>query len=555
MKRLPRSGFQGKSRVASHRVQEPVTLLVALFALFLTILSGLAIVGVGLQSSVRAYVGGEGLWSKAQKDAVFDLDRYLSSGDEEAFRRFERRLSVPLGDRRAREELQKKTPDLKVAADGFLEGRNHPGDVEGMMQLFRRFRWMPEMKRAIAIWTQGDALIGETRQLADRIRAAARAGMLDGARRDAFASEVQRLNSRLTILEDDFSATLGEAARRVHTLLVYAILGTFLVLAGTGAIVAQRISRRLAQSEGELLDSERRYRELFERSPAGLYRTSLDGRLLACNSAMARLLGYDSKEDVLKLSAEDLFLDPPARPSFLTHLHDQQVFVNHEVCLKRRDGLPLWALLNESVLPGEPGEDRVMEGSLIDITDRKQAEEITQHRATHDALTDLPNRALFSDRLGVAIRQARRREQIVAVMFLDLDHFKTVNDTHGHAVGDEILVETGRRLTSCLREEDTVARLGGDEFIVLLSGGLSHEAHVAAMAHKILGTFAKPFSVREKELFVSASLGISLYPAAGEDVDTLVAHADSALYRAKQAGRNNFQYFPTKELPVRHSGS
>jgi diguanylate cyclase (GGDEF)-like protein/PAS domain S-box-containing protein len=532
-----------------------VTLLVALFALFLTILSGLAIVGIGLQSSVRAYVGAEGLWSKAQKDAVFALGRYLSSGDEEAFRRFERRLAVPLGDRRAREELQKKTPDRKIAADGFLQGRNHAGDVEGMLELFRRFRWMPEMKRAVAIWTEGDALIDETRQLADRIRAAARTGPLDGARRDAFANELQRLNSRLTILEDDFSATLGVAARRVRTLLVYAILGISLVLAGTGAVVAQFVSRRLARSESELLDSERRYRELFERSPAGLYRTSLDGRLLACNSAMARLLGYDSKEDVLKLSAADLFSDPPARQSFLAHLHDQQVFVNHEVCLKRRDGLPLWALLNESVLAGGPGEDRVMEGSLIDITDRKRAEEINQHRATHDTLTDLPNRALFSDRLGVAIRQARRREQIIAVMFLDLDHFKAINDTHGHAVGDEILVETGRRLTSCLREEDTVARLGGDEFIVLLSGGLSHEAHVAAMAHKILGAFAKPFSVREKELFVSASMGISLYPAAGEDVDTLVAHADSALYRAKQTGRNNFQYFPAKDPPIRQSGS
>jgi diguanylate cyclase (GGDEF)-like protein/PAS domain S-box-containing protein len=525
------------------RTRRSVALMVSVFAVILAILAGLAVVGINLQSSVRAYVGGEGLWSKAQKDAVFDLDRYLSYGDDAAFGRFQHLLSVPLGDRRAREELEKAEPDLQAASTGFLEGRNHPGDVEGMIRLFRRFRWMPEMDRAIVIWTQGDILIGEIRSLGERIRTASAAGPLDASQRDAFASELQRLNARATILEDDFSATLGIAARRVSSLLVGAIVGIGLILAGTGAFVARRVAGLLARGESELLSSERRFRELFERSPAGLYRASLDGRLLACNSALARLLGYASKADVLQLSAGDLFADPAARQSFLAHLHEQRIVVNQEVCLKQRDGLPLWALLNESLLPGDRDGEHVMEGSLIDITDRKLAEEINQHRASHDSLTDLPNRTLFNDRLDVAIHQARRREQLVAVMYLDLDHFKTVNDRYGHPAGDEVLVQAGRRLTSCLRGEDTVARLGGDEFILLLSGGRSKTTDIAAMAQKVLGAFDRPFSVQDRELSVSASIGIALFPNDGENADALLVNADAALYRAKQSGRNNFQFF------------
>jgi diguanylate cyclase (GGDEF)-like protein/PAS domain S-box-containing protein len=528
----PTTGRQAKNLVA---------ILVWLFAFFLAVLSGLAIMGISLQSSVRAYVGGEGLWSKAEKDAVFDLDRYLATGDEETFRRFESRLSVPLGDRRAREELQKKSPDFRIAADGFIRGRNHRGDVAGMSRLFRTFRWLPEMAQAIDIWTRGDALIVELHELADRIHAASTAGTLDRRSRDEFAGELQRLNARLTVQEDDFSATLGVAARRVNSLLMTAILGIGLLLAAAGLFVARRIATLLTQSEAELSASERRHRELFERSPAGLYRANLEGRLLTCNSALVRLIGYESKEEVLALSVSDLFADPHTRQSQLADLQGREIFVNHEMRLKRRDGGLLWALLNERVLR-EAGGEQVREGSLIDISDRKEVEEINQHRATHDPLTDLPNRVLFTDRLSVAMHHARRRDELVAVLFLDLDDFKTVNDTHGHAVGDEILIQAGRRLTSSLRAEDTVARLGGDEFILVVAGGISPE-DLPGMATKILERFSEPFVVKGLQIIVSASAGISLYPDDGEEVDKLVANADIALYRAKDAGRKTFRFF------------
>ena len=179
---------------------------------------------------------------------------------------------------------------------------------------------------------------------------------------------------------------------------------------------------------------------------------------------------------------------------------------------------------------------------LSDITNRKQVEEHTRHLAEHDFLTDLPNRVLFLDRLQQALATARRNLTKVAVMFLDLDHFKAVNDTHGHQVGDIVLKEVALRLTRCVRGVDTVSRQGGDEFVVILAdiGGADQAAHVAG---SVMHAVAQPLLAGGHELVLSASIGISLCPGDGDDVDTLLKHADMAMYHAKQHGRNAFQFF------------
>ena len=220
------------------------------------------------------------------------------------------------------------------------------------------------------------------------------------------------------------------------------------------------------------------------------------------------------------------------------------MLVNFELCLKRRDGTTVWVLANESLLEPEGGGEAVMEGSLIDITDRKRAEQQRWHQANHDALTDLPNRVLFNDRLSLAILHAQRRRQSLAVMFLDLDHFKRVNDTLGHSAGDELLVKAADRLRRCIRSDDTVARVGGDEFLLLLNG-IAREADAATMARKILQVLSEPFLIQKRELFVEASIGIGLYPGDGEDAEMLVANVDTAMYRAKETG--------PQQLPVLHA--
>ncbi len=177
-----------------------------------------------------------------------------------------------------------------------------------------------------------------------------------------------------------------------------------------------------------------------------------------------------------------------------------------------------------------------------DIEERKQVERSIRHMAHHDSLTNLPNRALFRDRLTHAMAQADRYQQKLVVMFLDLDRFKAINDTLGHSVGDQLLRIAAERLRTCVRDCDTVARLGGDEFTVIVDD--SEDSQTAAVvAQKIVDTFAQPFNLHGHEVFVTTSVGITVYPDDGEQVDNLLRNADTAMYRAKGCGRNNYQFY------------
>jgi diguanylate cyclase (GGDEF)-like protein len=177
-----------------------------------------------------------------------------------------------------------------------------------------------------------------------------------------------------------------------------------------------------------------------------------------------------------------------------------------------------------------------------DITERKQAEEELTYMVTHDPLTGLPNRMLFNDRLTLALAQARRHKMDLAVMLLDLDNFKNVNDGFGHNVGDQLLRAVGNRLTGLLRRGDTVARVGGDEFLVLLPE-IIRITDAATVTHNILEAFRKPFTLDDHELQITTSIGVVIYPHDGDDADTLMKHADIAMYRAKDKGRNTYQCY------------
>ncbi|HZX30332.1 MAG TPA: EAL domain-containing protein [Rhodocyclaceae bacterium] len=178
-----------------------------------------------------------------------------------------------------------------------------------------------------------------------------------------------------------------------------------------------------------------------------------------------------------------------------------------------------------------------------EIEERRQAEQRVWHVANHDALTTLPNRSLFHDRLNQALAQAKRRGEKVALVFVDLDRFKSINDTLGHHVGDELLKEVARRLQGCLRSADTVARLGGDEFVVILPGLLGGEAEVSAIVDKLRAALVQPMHLAERALHITASFGISICPEHGDDAATLMRNADIAMYHAKDGGRNAIQFF------------
>lgn len=184
-------------------------------------------------------------------------------------------------------------------------------------------------------------------------------------------------------------------------------------------------------------------------------------------------------------------------------------------------------------------------GTATDITERKKAEELVAHMAYYDYLTGLPNRHLFQKKTVEAIEQAKRDNECFALLFIDLDRFKNVNDTMGHAVGDELLIMVGQRLTNCIREEDLVARLGGDEYVILLAS--TQIAEIESIATRIIKDISQSFHFQNLDVFVTPSIGISIFPEDGQDFDTLMTKADTAMYLAKDNGNNTFQFF-TKEI-------
>src|SRR5260370_71041 len=255
------------------------------------------------------------------------------------------------------------------------------------------------------------------------------------------------------------------------------VLGVLAALLVAGALgVALRAAGRLRRALSALELSERhnrllsaesraaeeRFRLILERTVAGVYRTSVDGRFLECNPALAHLLGFASPAELAGRNARELYFDPEDRERFLLHLQQEGQLTNHEFRLRRKDGSTLWILENVSLQHGRAGEPDVVEGTMIDITGRKHAESQIEYQAHHDTLTHRPHGALLRDRLGLAIAQAHRRRGGLAVLFMDLDRFKVVNDTLGHSAGDRLLQQVAGRLRRAVREGDTVARLGGD---------------------------------------------------------------------------------------------
>lgn len=296
-------------------------------------------------------------------------------------------------------------------------------------------------------------------------------------------------------------------------------------------------ARRLAEEQLRLAAS------VFDNSLNGILITDAKSCILKVNEAFSEILGYSSAEVVGKKAG-----------LFKSQHHDQQFYQKlwatlqrdgkwqGEIWDRRKDGqiVPLW----QSISSVCDSDGRVVHyiGVFYDLSEQKRSAEHIHRLAYYDALTDLPNRQLYSERCEHALDQARRDGRKLALLFLDLDRFKHVNDSLGHPVGDGLLRAVAQRLKECLRHGDTVARLGGDEFIILLEDTKS-AYDVECVARKVLATLAQPFVVHGHKLDIGTSIGISCFPGDGEDVTTLIKHADLAMYQAKEQGRGNFQFY------------
>ncbi|ALU90747.1 Diguanylate cyclase/phosphodiesterase with PAS/PAC sensor domains protein [Herbaspirillum rubrisubalbicans M1] len=295
-----------------------------------------------------------------------------------------------------------------------------------------------------------------------------------------------------------------------------------------------------------LQEAERRYRSIFENAIEGVFQTTPDGTYIAVNPALARIYGYHSPEDLivgLRDITHQLYVEPERRAEFMRLMEREGSVSNFESRVYRRDGDIIWISENARAVYDDSGKLVCYEGTVEAITERKLYEAEMRHQATHDALTGLPNRNMLHEHLQRAIQVARQKGGLTAVVFVDLDQFKFINDSLGHQVGDELLKAVAQRLQACLRDTDMVARQGGDEFVLVLQNQTGGELGIAEVMQRILAAVARPWQTGDRELQITASIGVSRYPADGKDVETLLKQADSAMYRAKEQGRNNFQFF------------
>ena len=333
------------------------------------------------------------------------------------------------------------------------------------------------------------------------------------------------------------------------------------------ALQQRRLEITNAHIASQLENSEKLYRYLVDSSPDIIYTLNHEGRFTFVNDRAYQLLGF-AREDLIGKHYSILVHDEDlerARYVFNERRVDERASRNVELRLKCHSGggqdrtfnNTLMTISLNSIGMHVPDQDvRKLEffgtyGVARDITDRKRAEEVISYQAYHDILTDLPNRMLFKDRLGLAVIQAKRKLTELAVMFIDLDRFKLVNDTLGHVKGDELLQQVAVRLKDCLRRGDTLARQGGDEFTIVLPE-LRDREDAKAIADKFLECLHQPFDLDGHEVHISASIGIAIYPGDGESIDELLRHADIAMYQVKALGKNGHSFYHNSMLDVSH---
>jgi diguanylate cyclase (GGDEF)-like protein len=391
--------------------------IIWMFAAIVLCLLILANFSLGVLSSMRAYVGGESKWSKAQKDAVFHLQKYAATRAPDDFRQFLENIAIPLGDHSARIEMNKANPDIQKVRQGFAGGGNNPDDIDGMFNLYRRFHWVSVIQRAIQAWEAADRYIIQLDKAAGSLQ---REIESSSPRRQAIEStlaEVSSINEKLTPIENQFIDALSEASRTTFRLLqaiMFAVAPGLLIL---GTVLSLRI-----------------------------------------------------------------------------------------------------------------------------LQQRKREDDRVRHIAFHDDLTSLPNRLMLTQRLDQALSRHRRAATKLAILYINLDRFKVINDSLGHEVGDVLLRQVADRLRTQMREGDTLSRVGGDEFVVLIEN-YENSIDISACAQRLVEQLGLPYALGNKDCHVTLSIGISIFPGDGSDSQALLKAADMAMYRAKETGRNNYQYY------------
>lgn len=323
-----------------------------------------------------------------------------------------------------------------------------------------------------------------------------------------------------------------------------------LLLKIENALIKRRLEKENKAMNLQLEESERWYRYMVNSSPDIIYTLDANGRFTFLNDRVEPLLGYRKESLIGQHYSVLIYLEDLEQARYILNEKRAGDRASRNMELRVRHNIESKLLTLEFSSFGmyeESRTDRSIRhvgtyGVAKDVTERKKAEQTINYQAYHDLLTGLANRILFKDHLDLAIAQAKRKQQMLAVMFLDMDRFKVVNDTLGHVIGDSLLKKVASRLKGCLREGDTLARQGGDEFTLLLPQ-IDDREDAMRTAEKMIKSFDAPIQVDEHELYVTISIGIALYPLDGESMDNLIKNADIAMYDSKAKGRNRYQLY------------
>ncbi len=646
------------------------------FLVIVIVLVWLATETMSILVAVRSYSEGESLWSKGQKQAVFHLLSYSETHADIDYLKYRTAIAVPLGDRKAREELNKPDPDYSVAWQGLIEGRTHPDDIPHVIKLYRRFRSVSFMAEVISVWEQGDHLIAELTEAAEDLRAHITSGIHAPESLRPIIKRIFDINARLTPLEDAFTKKLGDAARATQALLLIANLAAVGMLVPIGIFLSQRMVRRGEEAEEALKLSQERFNLAVSGSNDGLWDWDILTGEVYYSPRFKQLLGLSEREmegtvsalmtrlhpedkeateqafkehlqravpfdiemrlltkagdhrwfrsrgrsvrnaegaairmagaitDVTdrKLAAVELFSEKERAQVTLASIADGVITTDTEGWVEYLNpvaevltgwttaaarGLPLQAVFRmidetsrklapnpiEMVLREERtievaatmllvrndgGEVPIVQSAapirdrsgritgvvlvLHDVSRERQYAAKLSYQTSHDSLTGLINRTEFEHRLSLALKSAAQLRRHHAVMYLDLDQFKVVNDTCGHAAGDQLMRQVSEALQRRLREGDTLARLGGDEFGVLLENCAPDNAlRIADELRQTVADFHFTWETR------SFSVGVSVGLVNVEDglftLADVMSAADTACYMAKEKGRNRVQVY------------
>lgn len=477
-------------------------------------------------SGGRAYIHGEGRWSKGQQEAVFYLDRYAERGNPSDLVRARQALEVPLGDREARLSLVGAAYDPEVAHRGFLRGGNHPDDIPSMIRLLEYFERAPWFRESIAIWDRADFYILRLQEVADELEHQWREGPPSQAILAQLRDEITGIDLRLRDFETRFSATLNEGLRVLELVVGVAGALLLLLLAGLATLVFHWATRRVRASE-------QRFWTSFVHAPMGLALLSRDGHFVEVNEALCDILGQ-RRDQLIGQPMGTLVPSGEEDPTpLLQEIGDEPL--ESELQLEHADHSRRWCRLGVRPVPAAP--DAGFIAVIEDISEAKQRTEELSWRATHDGLTGLFNRSHFESLLTQAMRDCHDRGSEHVLGFIDLDEFKTVNDTCGHAAGDELLQELARLMPRHLRTADVMARLGGDEFVFLLRDCPLDKGRMRA--ERLRGSVADyTFEWEGRSFDISASIGVVTLDGTIVDAGEVMDAADHACYRAKDQGRD-----------------